>query len=843
MAALRDAVVTPPDRFARQNFLQYSCGVLVLALGGVGLVAGLTGWLRLTRILQSSVPMALSTALLFCINGVVLCQDSRARRASGRRTGFVLSLLVAAHGFLECGEWIFARAPAWDILDRLAYKIQTALFIPNISMSPLTGFFFFLSGTASMLLFAPQGPRANVGRRKDIGGCLGGLLALGSLIVFMAYIYGTPLLAGTTTIPMSVSTSILFLFLSLGLVAAAGGEHLPLRPFLGDSAQARLLRVFPPLMFGITLADPLFDKLIRSLPIFNYPLLIGVWAVLLSTLTTALVVMLGQGIGREIDAANRNRDAAEKALNKNNELMRGILDTVPQSIFWKDQNGVYLGCNASFARYANLNEPDLVIGKTDYDLPWLPEDIAGYRSDDQAVIDTKQPRLHIIERLSKGDGQILWIDTTKLPLNDSQGQLFGVLGIFEDITDRVLHETKLQDAKKQAEVANNAKGLFLANMSHEIRTPLNGILGMLQLLQATSLDKEQGEYLLNAIKASHRLTRLLSDILDLSRIDAGKVLLRNEVFDIRKQKEAVVHLFEKEAREKGLELDCSISPDIPHELVGDESRLRQILFNLVGNAVKFTPSGRVTIGAFPLGATNAATVRVLFIVSDTGVGISDDLLKTVFEPFTQADGSYSRGFQGAGLGLSIVKRLVALMGGELAIDNTERMGTHVYVSLPFALPRTGQRLEREGEPGLRVSDAPHLRVLFVEDDAVNLIAGRRMLEKAGHTVTTAKDGKEALERLPQQGFDVILMDVQMPVMDGVEATRRIRAGQAGEANKSLPIIAMTAYAMAGDKEKFLAAGMDGYLAKPVAMELLQDAIRAAMQKGGASPEKHGIRVG
>jgi len=370
----------------------------------------------------------------------------------------------------------------------------------------------------------------------------------------------------------------------------------------------------------------------------------------------------------------------------------------------------------------------------------------------------------------------------------------------------------LEKSREKAEQASRTKSEFLANMSHEVRTPLNGIVGMLQLLEMTSPTKEQSDYIRTAMQSANRLTRLISDILDISKIEAGKLQLVETEFDVAEIEESIRDMFTLEARKKGLQLRFSHDQNLPMKFVGDEARLRQILFNLVGNALKFTDAGDVRVDISLLPVSRGSFHRLLLSVSDSGIGISDDSLRDIFEPFVQVEGSYTRRFQGVGLGLSIVRKLVLLLDGTIAIDSTEGEGTSVCISLPIKMGRVSYATNAPEREAM-ASNAPR-RILLAEDDAVSSIAGRRLLEKLGFVVIAAQNGQEVLQLLAKNDVDLILMDVQMPVMGGVDATKAIREG-AVPAKSDIPILAMTGYAMHGDKERFLATGMNDYISKPI----------------------------
>ena len=376
-------------------------------------------------------------------------------------------------------------------------------------------------------------------------------------------------------------------------------------------------------------------------------------------------------------------------------------------------------------------------------------------------------------------------------------------------------------AKQEAEAASRAKSVFLANMSHEIRTPINGLMGMLQLMQGSNVQPEHEEYINTAMRSSKRLTRLLSDILDISKVEAGKMQLSAEPFELRNTLESLMQLFEHTALEKGLDLDIRIDAAIPDTLIGDGYRLQQIMANLVGNAVKFTLKGgvHVTVCALPVSDNNQC--RLLFTVTDSGIGISDEILGRLFAPFSQDLDRYRHQFGGVGLGLAITRQLTELMGGTIAVESEEGKGCTFYVSLPFGVEDITSKAV-ENKP---VCNNRHdCSVLLAEDDTVSRIVAEQLLARSGFNVRSVENGKKVLDLLKKESFDLVIMDVQMPLLDGLQATRVIREGGVGEDRQTIPIIAMTARAMDGDKQLIADAGMDGYVEKPVDFDRLLEEI-------------------
>ncbi len=437
-------------------------------------------------------------------------------------------------------------------------------------------------------------------------------------------------------------------------------------------------------------------------------------------------------------------------------------------------------------------------------------------------------------KLRKKDGDWLWIIISGAPLYDEEKNVVGTIGAHLDITERKLMEQELVKAKEIAEEVADVKSHFLANMSHEVRTPMNGIIGLTKLLLNTELTTKQKEYL-NAIDiSSNTLLVVVNDILDISKIEAGKMTFENKKFKLRDLISSVMDVFESKAAEKKIDLEFFLDENIPEYLIGDSIRLNQILYNLINNAIKFTQEGNVTIQIDEI-EHSKKSIYIDISIIDTGIGITEESQQKIFDVFTQAKENTTRKFGGTGLGLTIVKKLVELQGGVIEVCSVENKGSTFSVKLKFQTPNEeNDVIEKHSKKLNDYSSLKDLNVLLAEDNSINQLLINDLLKDKKINIKIVSDGQQAVDYWLENEYDLILMDMQMPIKDGYEAMKEIRIHTNPE-KSNIPIVALTAHATEGEREKCIDAGADSYLSKPFQPDQLLNMIERMTVKKDSIP--------
>lgn len=558
--------------------------------------------------------------------------------------------------------------------------------------------------------------------------------------------------------------------------------------------------------------------------------------VVTSLLATLALSLLGFFIRRQEMSAQQNRLAElERAvIERTSELAQanGLLEKSQQSLLtaqriacmgnwdWNIEDDI-LGWSEEIYRIFGIPPQSTDPTYQDFLKAVHPEDRQRVEEAvQQALNDLKTGTYDIEHRVVRPDGDVRQVHEKGRVFTGADGQPFRMVGTVHDITERKEMEQALRRAKIKAEGANRAKSEFLAHMSHDIRTPMNAILGAAELLEDTELDEEQRKYVRMYSRAGEALLALINDILDLSKIEAGKLHLERIPFSPAEVVRNTASILELTAREKGLTWDVQIAPATPDQVRGDGDRLRQVLLNLLGNAVKFTEKGGVSLILERTGEGDGLS----FAVEDTGIGIPPDRLGWIFEPFIQSEVATARRYGGTGLGLSICQQLVALMGGALEVESAVDRGSRFSFTLPLSPVAMGAAATDDAPPALTANPEKQAKILIAEDAPENRMVLAGFLKSPRFRTTLAENGREAIEAFSYESYDLVLMDVEMPELNGVEAVRKIRQVEAAGKRPPTPVIALSAHAMREYTDKMLDAGCDGYLSKPITKKRLLEEI-------------------
>ncbi len=521
-------------------------------------------------------------------------------------------------------------------------------------------------------------------------------------------------------------------------------------------------------------------------------------------------------VGTMTDISGRKQ--AEQALRVSEENYRKLIEDIPDVVYRTDRDDRISFITPSVEQLTGFSTDEMIGMNSQEDLYVLPE----ARKDMLKQIKQSGRIDNFEAQLFRKDGSIWWGSANAHVLQDGNGEFDGVEGVVRDITDRKEAETALQEAKRAAEQANQAKSEFLAVMSHEIRTPMNGVMGMSSVLLDSKLNKEQRQAVEIIHDSAEALLTILSDILDFSRLEAHRVQLEHSEFDLQGLVADVVNVFKPHANVKQIDLVIDMPEDLDYWFKGDRGRIRQILMNLIGNAVKFTETGQVEVKLF-ISDADEQRKNIRFEIHDTGIGIASDKLGILFDSFAQADASITSKYGGSGLGLAICKGLVEIMQGEIGVQSEPGKGSQFWVEMPLEFSPDSNReppADSQSIPG-GVDNGQPLHILLAEDVATNQLVAKRLIEKFGHRVDIADNGEEVLQALDNQQYDLIFMDVRMPEMDGLTATRQIRQM---DKVKDIHIIAMTANATKEDMQECMNAGMNDFVSKPIHKSKIEAAL-------------------
>lgn len=513
---------------------------------------------------------------------------------------------------------------------------------------------------------------------------------------------------------------------------------------------------------------------------------------------------------------------SQQTLAESNQLLKTVLDAVPVRLFWKDQDLNFLGANQLFVKDAGKNSVEEIIGKCDFDMPWTNEQSIAYREDDRQVMDTATEKLHIQEQQLDSSGTDKWVITNKVPLIDSHGDVIGILGSYEDISERKEMEQGLIQAKEAAEEASKAKSQFLSRMSHELRTPLNGILGFAQLLESEHLTEDQKDSIDMISSAGKHLLALINDILQLASIESGKVQVSIEAIELKSIFHEVLPSFETQLSVHKLTLSVEGEENV--WVAADRVKLKQLLYNLLSNAVKYNrPNGVIRISVV------SELERVRISISDTGEGIVESDLDALFEPFNRL--SYENSMiEGTGIGLTISQQLAYLMGSELNVKSRVGEGTTFWFDLAKEEAPQDYQIEAKSSHALALKSEEEgsLTLLYIEDNPANMMLIRQLITHIeGVTMVEAVDGEQGIEKAKMFRPDIILMDINLPGINGFETLKAIKQLPM---KPHLKMIAVSANAMATDIGRGHAAGFDDYITKPVDMEKIFDLIKAVKKQ-------------